>query len=466
MIIPHSVKVIHVRLPDEARDDLAVADPRKGVTHNFNRSALPPGHKHLALVTCDGVEYCAVAVIDKEGVTSKYQSRVRCSFIREIHPIAFQSIQDLMPVRLKPRVVMDMGQDIAELTRPGGQALLNAAISLSPTLVDAIEGVLHHISGNPSFPIPDDSPWALVKQELDAVDTALAMVEMAPAALEGVWLDPDHPAPVLSLMSPHALEDGQIDMDAGAFGGLSPISQDIRGAKAFHDPVTDSRVTVINVNRRDLEHTLGVDLIIYYSRFRSYLLIQYKRLSPKSTSRVQASSRQAAEPIRFYPSQDRNFYIAIQKMTKVRDALGVQVPQSAADYRLCDDPFYFKFCRADAIDPDSRGMVKGLYMLAKDVEHFLASEESRGTGGGHSLGFDNLGRRFPNSLFIDLARNGWIGSRSVGSKGIEQYIRSSLDAGHSVVLADVQVRPSREAKQVADEDLRHEPGDSQDSSPF
>lgn len=466
MTIPHSVKVVHVRLPDEAREDLAVSDPRKGITHNFNRSVLPQGHKHLALITCDGVEYCALAVIDKEQITSKYQSRVRCSFIQEIYPIDFQSIQDLIPVRLKPRIVKDMREDIAELTKPGGQALLNAVKSLSPSLVNALEEILRHIGGSPSFKIPEQSPWVLVKQEMDAVDTVLALVEMPPAGLDSTLLDPNHPAPVLSLMFPHALEDGQIDMDAGAFGGLRPLSQDIRGAKAFHDPLAESRVTVINVNRRDLEHTLGVDLIIYYSRFRSYLLIQYKRLSPKSTSRVQASSRQAVEPIRFYPSQDRNFRIAIQKMAQVRSALGVQVPQLATDYRLCDDPFYFKFCRADAIDPDSRGMVKGLYILAKDVEHFLSSEESRGTGGGHSLGFDNLGRRFPNSLFVDLARNGWIGSRSVGSEGIEQYIQSSLEAGHSVVLADVQTRPSREGKHDADQDLRPEPGDSVDSRPF
>ncbi len=462
MTIPNSVKVIHVRLPGEAREDLADADPRKGITHNFNRSALPPGHKHLALITCDGIDYCAVAVIDKEGVTSKYQSRVRCSFIQEISPIPFQPIQDLIPVRLKPRVVNDMGQVIAELTRPGGRALLKAAISLSHPLADAIGGVLQHIAGSPSFKIPEKSPWVLVKQELDAVDTALALVDMPPAGLDSTLLDPDHPAPVLSLMSPHALEDGQIDMDARAFGGLTPFREDVRGAKEFRDPVANSRVTVINVNRRDLEHTLGVDLIIYYSRFRSYLLIQYKRLTSKSKGRTSTPSSRTAEPARFYPSQDRNFGIAVKKMAQARNALGVQVSQVATDFRLCDDPFYFKFCPADAIDPDSRGMVKGLYILAVDVETFLASEESKGSGGGHSLGFDNLGRRFPNSLFVDLARTGWIGSRQVGSKGIEHYIKSSLDSGHSVVLAHVEVRPSGEMGRDADEDLRQEPGEPMD----
>jgi hypothetical protein len=111
-------------------------------------------------------------------------------------------------------------------------------------------------------------------------------------------------------------------------------------------------------------------------------------------------------------------------------------------------------------------MVKGLYILAVDVETFLASEESKGSGGGHSLGFDNLGRRFPNSLFVDLARTGWIGSRQVGSEGIEHYIKSSLDSGHSVVLAHVEVRPSGEVGHDADEDLRQEPREPMDPFSF
>ena len=153
-------------------------------------------------------------------------------------------------------------------------------------------------------------------------------------------------------------------------------------------------------------------------------------------------------------------------MANVRAAVGIQVPQLASDFRLSDDPFYFKFCRADAIDPDSRGMVKGLYVLAKDVEHFLTSEESKGSGGGHSLGFDNLGRRFPNSLFVDLARNGWIGSRRVGSEKIEQYIESSLDSGNSVVMAHVQTGLSKSVEADADLDERAQVIDTGDTDPF
>lgn len=464
--LPTVAKLAHVNLPEQAREDLSKGDPRKGVTHNFVRSILPPGHKQLALIACGQNEYCAIGVVDKEVATSNYQDRVRCSFIQEILPISFKAILAAVPPRLKARLSRDFEQEIAAFTGPGGRAVLDAAMAIQPSLAGTIHDVLTHIEGKRSFRIQKDSPWTIVKQEMDAVDTALAIVGMAPTGLDSAILDPHHPAPVLQLMSRHALEDGQIEMDAGAFGGLTPIKADVRGAKVFDDPYAKSRVTVINVNRRDMEHTLGVDLIIYYSRFRSYLLVQYKRLLAKKTSGANCPTSSMAEQVRFYPSQDRNFAIALRKMTDVRLAVGVQVPQLAADYRLNDDPFYFKFCRADAIDPDSRGMVKGLYVPAMDVEHFLTSEESKGRGAGHSLGFDNLDRRFPNSLFVDLARTGWIGSRQMGSSQIEQYIQSALGSGRSVILANVQTGLSRQEGFHADEDLHHRPDESGETDPF
>jgi hypothetical protein len=140
-------------------------------------------------------------------------------------------------------------------------------------------------------------------------------------------------------------------------------------------------------------------------------------------------------------------------MSDARKVISEQTPMGPEDYRLNDDPFYFKFCRSDEINPDSRGMVKGLYILASDLEHFLSSKTSKGVGGGSSVGFDNLGRRFPNSLFIDLARSGWIGSRRIGTERIQKYLEDSLVRGRSVVLASVRTRIDSGAQKSADEDL-------------
>lgn len=128
-------------------------------------------------------------------------------------------------------------------------------------------------------------------------------------------------------------------------------------------------------------------------------------------------------------------------MKAVRVAITPQTIQSTQDYRLSDDPFYFKFCRSDYIDPDDKGMAKGLYVPALDLERFVESEESKGPAGGCSIGFDTIKRRFPNSLFVDLARMGWIGSRKIGTERVNNYIENALSKGKSLILADIQNDP-------------------------
>lgn len=452
-MVPWNTKIAHIRLPSEASELLPLDDPRKGITHNFNRSMLPSGHRQLALITFGDREYNAIGILDKEGATSRFQDRVRCSFIERISAIPFDAILERLPQRLSPRVTNDMMQEVSCFTSPGGRAVLAAALAIEPTLADSLSMVMKHLRMKRTFKVPSSSPWAFVRQELDAVDTALTLAQMPPVGLDPSLLDRNHPAPILSLLSAHALEDGQIEIDANAFGGLIPNRVDIRGSKEFHDYYANSRVTVINVNRRSMESTLGVDLIIYYSRYRSFLLVQYKRLISKKVVIKSKAAHTEKIQTRYYPSRDANFKLDIQRMNEARKAVGDQIPSTPEDYRLNDDPFFFKFCRSDEFNPDSRGMVKGLYILASDLEHFLASKASKGTGGGSSIGFDNLGRRFPNSLFVDLARSGWIGSRQIGTERIQQYLEDSLGRGRSVVMASVRTRNDSEAQEPADEDL-------------
>ena len=124
-------------------------------------------------------------------------------------------------------------------------------------------------------------------------------------------------------------------------------------------------------------------------------------------------------------------------MNALRSGLQTQQMASVFDYRLNDDPFYFKFCRSDAFEPDTMSMIKGLFLTASDVEHFLKSDAAKGPKGGVFLSYDNLKRNYPNTLFVSLARGGWIGSRADGSKTIEKFIEEALSDGRSVNLASI-----------------------------
>lgn len=448
-----NLKIVHVQLPAEARDLLPLDDPRKGITHNYNRSMLPSGQRQLALITFGDGEYGAIGILSKEGATARFQDRVRCSFIEETPPISFESLLDRVPSRLKPRAKSGMELEISCFTGVGGRAVLAAAIEIEPSISDALSRVIKHLKSKRSFKVAGNSPWVIVRQEWDAVDTALAVAKMPPSAMDVSLFDRHRPAPILTMLSPHSREDSQIDVDTNSFGGLTLLKTDIRGSREFYDYFADCRVTVINVNRQPIELTLGVDLIVYYARYHSYLLIQYKRLiTKKKVIRTRVGHLETSQA-RYYPSRDANFKLDLQRMSDARKVIGKQTPMAPDDYRLNDDPFYFKFCRSDEINPDSRGMVKGLYILASDLELFLSSKASKGGGGGSSVGFDNLRRRFPNSLFVDLARSGWIGSRTVGSERIQQFLDGSLNSRRSVVMASVRTRIDHGAQEPADEDL-------------
>jgi len=433
MKLPPSAKLVHVRLPAEALERLETADSHKGVTHNFNSSDLPDGGQLVAIITCGDDAYCAVAILKKESHTSTFQVRVRLKFITTITPVPFAAVRDRIDDRLCVHVDARISSEIGSFPSKSGQAVINALLACSPEIAAAFKLAVAHIEGRRKFRFSENSPWGVICQEKDAIDTALNLAGMSPSAYTSDVNGNAPPQNTFDILAGHlALEDRQIEIDAAVFGGLQAIKTDVRGGRVFFDDHAKSTVRVINVNRHSLEATLGVDLIVYYEAFRSYVMVQYKRMLPKERRNAHGLSEKFW---RYY--RDANYQPEVDRMAGLRRHIGSQPCGGPLDYRINDDPFYFKFCRADDIDADSRGMVKGLHVLARDVEHFLLSDQSKGEKGGHYLGYENLKRKFPNSLFLDLVRNGWIGSRSVGSRSIEAYVQSSLNARRSVVLANV-----------------------------
>lgn len=450
MRLPRTAKLVHLRLPADAAERLEVTEPRKGITHNFNHDDLPDGGQLIGLISCDGTTYDAVSVIKKETHTSTFQVRVRLQYIQAIQPMPITDIVDGIRDRLAVHVKKCIAKEIAAFPAKSADAVIARMLAIRPSVAVAFQSIVSHLAGRRKFRIPEHSSWAVIAQEKDAIDAALALGELPLSGFDGEVDATRPPAGIMDILSGQmALEDRQIEVDAASFGGLRAFRTDIRGARVYFDGRSDSVVKVFNVNRHSLERTLGVDLIIYYERFKSYVLIQYKRLIP---AEIRVGSRTRPEMVkvwRYY--RDANFQNEVDRIDAMRRRLLDQGSRAPSDYRLNDDPFYFKFCRADVIDADARGMVSGLHVLAKDVSHFLSSEHSRGTRGGQYIGYDNLNRRFPNSLFIELVRQGWIGSRSMGSEAIEECIRSSLDSHRSVILANVKTQADPPSH--ADQDL-------------
>jgi hypothetical protein len=442
MALPRGVKLIHALVPPDP-DQFWIgeeSETREEMTHNYDRGEIPKGSRLLALISRDGESYTALGAVEKGGATSTFQNRVKFTHVTRISRVMFSDIITGVENRSRKHIEDRLHTNIGGFPPKSAEAVLDVIARRDATFATHLQAVVTDLNREPIVFSGRPRSWQIMADEKEAVDTALALGGLPHSKLTA---DDLKPAPILELLGSTALEDRLIEHDAAAFGGLDVIRTDLRGARVFHDDPSQTRVTVINANRSDLETTLGVDLIVFYARFDSYLLVQYKRL-------LQEKGQSGAE-WRFRPSKDGSFATELSRILKVRDKLLGKALTAPHDYRLNDDPFYFKFCRSDVFTPDRSGMSRGLYVLAADVEHFLESEHSNGPRGGRYIGFDNYDRRFPNTLFLDLARAGWIGSRCLGSRQVEKIIRDALGASRSVTLANI--RTSKTASSGGDEDL-------------
>jgi hypothetical protein len=218
-------------------------------------------------------------------------------------------------------------------------------------------------------------------------------------------------------------EDRMINHDAEVFGDWDRVKRYQVGATVFQKG--QERLTVINVNRNKLEKTLGVDLIYYCHTYNSYIMIQYKRLTRENTN-DKWGYRPTEVSYKEEIDRMRNFEDLFPRTDAISDII---------DYRLHQEPFYFKLCPAEIFDPTSTDMLPGMYIPLDFWKILIESPNVLGKRGGKMLTFENVGRYLNNSFFINLAGQGWIGSKIIRTDVISSVIQESLEHNRAVVLA-------------------------------
>jgi hypothetical protein len=158
------------------------------------------------------------------------------------------------------------------------------------------------------------------------------------------------------------------------------------------------KLTIMNVNRHKIEETLGVDLLIYHHTYRSYVLIQYKRMTKDGDSLT-------------YRPVDNSYSSEIQRMESFRKLTSEPKLKCVSDFRLNNEFFYFKLCPAEIKEPLSTKMIPGMYLPLSYWRLLLSSIETSGRRGGRLFSYDNVKRYINNTLFTDLVQNGWVGSQ-------------------------------------------------------
>ncbi|WP_144277308.1 hypothetical protein [Mailhella massiliensis] len=217
-------------------------------------------------------------------------------------------------------------------------------------------------------------------------------------------------------------EDEMIIHDLNMVPGFSKIKDYVHGSALFSDGRTD--LTVILANRRPLEELLGVDLIYYHEKYKSFIFVQYKAME-KSSSKDYVFRLPDAQ----MDEEIKRMDIMMQTMS------GMQNSSAGHDYRLSENPFFFKFCPRIVFDPDNTSLIKGMYIPLDYWKRLLSGHDLDGPRGGKALSYLNVKRYFDNTKFIALVADAWIGTNSMQSKFLEEIIKKILESGRRVLIA-------------------------------
>lgn len=195
-------------------------------------------------------------------------------------------------------------------------------------------------------------------------------------------------------------------------------------------------VRVLVVDKTDIETVLGIDLIIYQSRYENFVLLQYKRMNKTEDGWSYPVPKSA--DIHQQLQQTRDF---MQAANAAQD----RVIPTMWSYRLNDDPFYFKFCERFRPDARDSSLVPGITLCASQLGEFLGLPEARGERGGVSIGYDNCPRYFNNTEFTQLARSGWIGAGQRSVALMKKVLEANAQNGRSAMLAVIDAPKDQSA---------------------
>lgn len=219
-------------------------------------------------------------------------------------------------------------------------------------------------------------------------------------------------------------EDTLIQHDRDVFGLWRLIWRNNVGAVQFRRG--EERLTVITANRTRLERSLGVDLLYWHHEYKAVTFVQYKRMVKEGSKRSSAVYR----PSGSYEAELRRMRVVWQSVRHQDNSYSL-----SSDFRLNENPFFFKLCLIPEFNPDDQGLVPGMYIPLDYWEILLESDGITGPRGGKAVSYENVGRHLNNTEFVTLVQRGWIGSCGLASSQLERLVNDALSGGRAVELA-------------------------------
>lgn len=389
-----------------------------------------PRRAELVLVSLGRrtADYLGISIRSRVGTTG--QTNVMISNLIPLEKLLFKAVEAKLPARFRTGFQPPTQGGIYRPTPKLFEALLS--IFLPPSAennlqLNAITRALNEANAQSSRM----GDAGLEAFERDAIGCAL-QAWAGPGArrriLRSAIPTSDDRAPFLErLKDVQSREDPQIAHDHNVFPGMTVSARDIISTVTLTEG--PDRITILNCNRQPLEQTLGVDLIYYSHRFKSFVLVQYKRMVDENGISG------------YRPHLDSNHAKEIARMKTAEQLLNTvpAVPSNdTACYRLTTDPFFVKLCEAKAPIALDSGMVAGMYVPLRLWESLLTSKNVKGPKGGVSVTWENCNRRFTNGEFTNLLRYGWVGSSEAQTQTLSTIIEQVLSSARMLVFASTQ----------------------------
>lgn len=400
-------------------------------TATVAKSEVKPKKFQVCLVSLQNDEAVDFSIdyvgISRSGsLVATDERRIKVSNLIDAGPIRVRTLVDRLDKRFANRVPEWFGDPI-RLPPRLTEVLLEAIQRESHAICSGMPGIRSRIAEMGHI---DLQPYGgLDVFERDAVITSLETfggTDFRKNILRGTQPASQSTPSFLNRLSHYTIrEDLQINFDAIVFPGFKINRSEIFGAVQVVNS-TGQQLTIINCNRQPLEETLGVDLIYYSHSFRSFVLVQYKRLIAENGGTAV-----------YRPDSDHNYAIELKKMNNAIEDLN-RIPttiSSENDYRLGSEAFFFKFCEARQKSSLDAGMVSGMYVPLGVWNQFAQSDKARGPRGGFRVDWDHHPRSLNNSKFCQLLKDGWIGSKVEQTKRLDEVIERTLAGRQMLVLA-------------------------------
>jgi hypothetical protein len=345
-------------------------------------------------------------------------------------PVRFDDVLPKIPQKLKAHVAKRI-QSGGLLPPASFGAFVDAVRELLPesnALLDRFSQQRRERIGR----LGDNVRRSLAYQK-ETVATALTIAGLGRNEL-GDWSPPPESGELQSFLDglPKARlrEDQMLLSDFQNFPGFETIRKMQHGAAVFS--ANGVTLTVVMANRLGLEEQTGADLIYRNETFGSFVIVQYKAMEDgHDGSKFSLPDKQLAK-----------------ELTRM-DELARELQKCAPDDRLCGfrltaNPFFLKLCPRLIFDPDSAGLIHGMYIPLDYWRRLEIDPCIEGKRKARAVTFENAGRHFSNTTFAELVAKGWVGTTGPQSDVLDALIREIVESGRAVTIAvkRVDTRPT------------------------